>query len=123
MALHEACMLVVPHCMSACPVVAVALWITADGGVPCFCDSSSCSGVSSSHVCAACGPAFIVLQHTLDKYSSVQEVLAQELQYVAQQIQRAPDNESAWNYLWGLFALPGCPQREMGRHTEVGPHA
>jgi hypothetical protein len=53
----------------------------------------------------------------------MQELLDQELLYVAQHIQRAPDNESAWNYLWGLFALPGCPQHEMGRQDKVRPAA
>lgn len=65
-----------------------------------------------------CLPA-VPLQHTLGNYSSLQELLDQELVYCAQQIQRAPDNESAWNYLWGLFALPGCPQHEMGRQDKV----
>lgn len=60
-----------------------------------------------------------MLQHTLGNYSSLQELLEQELVYVAEQIQRAPDNESSWNYLWGLFALPGCPQHEMGRQDKV----
>lgn len=58
-------------------------------------------------------------QHTLDGYGSLQELLDQELLYVAEQVQRAPDNESAWNYVWGLFSLPGCPQHEMGRQDKV----
>lgn len=62
--------------------------------------------------------AFVV-RHTLANYASLQELLDQELVYVAQQVQRAPDNESAWNYLWGMFALPGCPQHEMGRQDKV----
>lgn len=60
-----------------------------------------------------------VIRHTLDAYSSLQELLDQELLYVAEQIQRAPDNESAWNYLWGLFSLSGCRQHEMGRQDKV----
>lgn len=72
-----------------------------------------------------CTPVHVLLllsllpQHTLADYSSLQELLEQELVYVAEQIQRAPDNESAWNYLWGLFSLPGCPQHEMGRQDKV----
>jgi hypothetical protein len=65
--------------------------------------------------CCCCGNK----QHTLDSYGSLQELLDQELLYVAEQVQRAPDNESAWNYLWGLFSLPGCPQHEMGRQDKV----
>jgi len=64
-------------------------------------------------------PVLVSLQHTLANYASLQELLDQELVYVAQQVQRAPDNESAWNYLWGMFALPGCPQHEMGRQDKV----
>eukprot|EP00775_Hariotina_reticulata_P003675 gene3675-3936_t len=57
--------------------------------------------------------------HTLDQYNSLLELLDAEVEYAAAQICRAPDNESAWNYLWGLFSLPGCSSWEMGRHSKV----
>jgi hypothetical protein len=38
---------------------------------------------------------------------------------VAEQLAVAPRNESPWNYLWGLFKLPGAPAWDMGRHREV----
>mmetsp|Transcript_8742 Transcript_8742/g.18637 ORF Transcript_8742/g.18637 Transcript_8742/m.18637 type:complete len:399 (+) Transcript_8742:366-1562(+) len=46
-------------------------------------------------------------------------LLQQELQYVAQQVQRAPRNESVWNYLRGVFTLPGCRPQELGHHVQV----
>ncbi len=51
--------------------------------------------------------------------ASLRAVLKQEFGYVAQQVAVASRNESPWNYLWGLFALPGCPSYEMARHEEV----
>lgn len=72
-----------------------------------------------STLCLSAHLLSLSAQHTLQTYGSLQELLDKELLYVAQQIQRAPDNESAWNYLWGLFALPGCPQHEMGRQQNV----
>jgi hypothetical protein len=58
-------------------------------------------------------------QHTLQQYSSISEVLESELDFLAEQIARAPDNESAWNYLWGLFTLPGCKPVDMARQQKV----
>jgi hypothetical protein len=46
-------------------------------------------------------------------------VLESELDFLAEQIARAPDNESAWNYLWGLFTLPGCAPVDMARQQKV----
>jgi hypothetical protein len=46
-------------------------------------------------------------------------VLPGEFEYVAAQLSVAPRNESAWNYLAGLFAWPGATPHEMGRHKEV----
>ncbi|KAF6250982.1 hypothetical protein COO60DRAFT_704582 [Scenedesmus sp. NREL 46B-D3] len=62
---------------------------------------------------------FFVLQHTLGQYSSLEHVMESELCYLAEQIARVPDNESAWNYLWGLFTLPGCRPAEMGAQHKV----
>eukprot|EP00879_Flechtneria_rotunda_P006326 GHRR01006649.1.p1 GENE.GHRR01006649.1~~GHRR01006649.1.p1 ORF type:complete len:296 (+),score=116.88 GHRR01006649.1:1024-1911(+) len=62
---------------------------------------------------------FFVLQHTLDQYHSLAELLDAELNYTAAQIARVPDNESAWNYLWGLFTLPGCKQNDMARQERM----
>lgn len=47
------------------------------------------------------------------------DLLRRELAYVEQQVLRAPRNESAWNYLSGLFSLPGCHPLEMARWTKV----
>jgi hypothetical protein len=58
-------------------------------------------------------------QLTLAQYDSLADVLDSELGYLAEQIARAPDNESAWNYLWGLFTLPGCAAADMGRQHKV----
>lgn len=60
------------------------------------------------------------LQHTLSDYTCLAEVHDQELAYVAEQIAIAPDNESAWNYLWGLYTLPGCGKHDMGKQQKVG---
>lgn len=54
------------------------------------------------------------------QYDGLAKVLDSELGYLAEQIARAPDNESAWNYLWGLFTLPGCTPADMGRQSKVG---
>jgi hypothetical protein len=48
------------------------------------------------------------------------EMLPGEFEYVAAQLAVAPRNDSAWNYLCGLFSLPGATPHEMGRHKEVG---
>ncbi|KAI8465579.1 MAG: hypothetical protein J3K34DRAFT_525239 [Monoraphidium minutum] len=47
------------------------------------------------------------------------QLLPGEFEYVSAQLAVAPRNESAWNYLLGLFALPGATPHEMGRHKEV----
>lgn len=47
------------------------------------------------------------------------EMLPGELEYTALQLAVAPRNESAWNYLLGLFSFPGATPHEMGRHKEV----
>lgn len=60
-----------------------------------------------------------VLQHTLPEYGNLSEVHDRELAYVADQIAVSPDNESAWNYLWGLFTLPGCGKYDMGKQQKV----
>jgi len=62
---------------------------------------------------------YCIMQHTLEQFNSLLELLDMELEYVAAKICRAPDNESAWNYLWGLFSLPGCSSWEMSRHNKV----
>eukprot|EP00200_Dunaliella_tertiolecta_P003950 CAMPEP_0202349154 /NCGR_PEP_ID=MMETSP1126-20121109/6769_1 /ASSEMBLY_ACC=CAM_ASM_000457 /TAXON_ID=3047 /ORGANISM="Dunaliella tertiolecta, Strain CCMP1320" /LENGTH=434 /DNA_ID=CAMNT_0048940927 /DNA_START=774 /DNA_END=2078 /DNA_ORIENTATION=- len=46
-------------------------------------------------------------------------MLAAELEYVAAQVAIAPRNESAWNYLHGLFRLPGTHPHDMARFQEV----
>lgn len=47
-------------------------------------------------------------------------LLRRELEYAAAAIQRAPRNESAWNFLWGLFTLPWLPPGAgMGSTPEV----
>ncbi len=46
-----------------------------------------------------------------------------ELEFVAGEIQRAPRNEAAWNYLTGLFAALqpwASQQRALSRCLEVG---
>lgn len=65
-------------------------------------------------VCPLCA-----LQHTLGQHASLQALLDAELAFVASALQPAPDNESAWNYLRGLFALPGCRSHELGRQDKV----
>ncbi|KAF8060026.1 hypothetical protein HT031_004964 [Scenedesmus sp. PABB004] len=60
-----------------------------------------------------------VLQHTLGEHASLEALLQRELSYVAAAVARAPDNESAWNYLWGLFSLPGCADDAMGLQDEA----
>lgn len=42
-----------------------------------------------------------------------------EFEYVAGALALDPRNESAWNYLLGLFTLPGATPHEMGRHMSV----
>lgn len=42
-----------------------------------------------------------------DSELTYEAVAERELAYVAQQLRRAADNDSAWNYLRGLLALPG----------------
>ena len=62
----------------------------------------------------------MLLQHAPRPEGQTFELLLQrELEYVAEQIAVAPRNESAWNYLWGLFKLEGGGPWEMGRHKEV----
>eukprot|EP00798_Chlamydomonas_sp_ICE-L_P021427 gene21427-28392_t len=51
--------------------------------------------------------------------AEVAAILNRELVYAATQVQRAPRNESAWNYLTGLFSLDGCRPHELGRQTAV----
>jgi hypothetical protein len=46
-------------------------------------------------------------------------VLQRELAYSCALIAKAPRNESAWNYLLGLFALPGCAKHEMAGWPQV----
>lgn len=36
------------------------------------------------------------------------------------QMVKAPRNESVWNYLQGLFRLPGLPPHSMGAEDKVG---
>jgi hypothetical protein len=38
---------------------------------------------------------------------------------VAEHIHKAPRNESPWNYLRGLFTLPGCPRQMMATFPTV----
>ena len=68
---------------------------------------------------ADAGAAFCRMQHTLSNFTSLVEVHEQELAYVAEQIALSPDNESAWNYLWGLYTLPGCGKHDMGKQQKV----
>ncbi|KAJ9506428.1 hypothetical protein QJQ45_019418 [Haematococcus lacustris] len=62
-------------------------------------------GSSSSHASCPNGP--------------VEEVVQRELTYVARLVAKAPRNDSAWNYLGGLFRQPGMPAQAMAWWPEV----
>uniref|UniRef100_A0A7S0R5Z1 Protein farnesyltransferase/geranylgeranyltransferase type-1 subunit alpha n=1 Tax=Chlamydomonas leiostraca TaxID=1034604 RepID=A0A7S0R5Z1_9CHLO len=47
------------------------------------------------------------------------ELIDRELQYISAKIELAPRNESVWNYLRGLFLLPGMPAHAMGLYEQV----
>lgn len=49
----------------------------------------------------------------------IEGVLEREIRYVATKIALAPRNESSWNYLLGLFVLPGCCKHEMAWWNQV----
>jgi protein farnesyltransferase/geranylgeranyltransferase type-1 subunit alpha len=49
----------------------------------------------------------------------LKHVLLHELEYAAAHAIRAPRNESVWNYVMGLFKLPGVPPHAMGRFEMV----
>ncbi|KAJ9524614.1 hypothetical protein QJQ45_024213 [Haematococcus lacustris] len=62
-------------------------------------------GGSSSHASSTKGP--------------VEELVQRELTYVARLVAKAPRNDSAWNYLGGLFRQPGMPAQAMAWWPEV----
>ncbi|GAX74302.1 hypothetical protein CEUSTIGMA_g1751.t1 [Chlamydomonas eustigma] len=49
----------------------------------------------------------------------LEDTLSRELTYVSNKIAAAPRNESCWNYLLGLFTLPGCSPFELCRWPQV----
>ncbi|KAG1679478.1 hypothetical protein FOA52_011077 [Chlamydomonas sp. UWO 241] len=51
--------------------------------------------------------------------AAVKTVIQRELFYTSALIAKAPRNESAWNYLLGLFALPGCAKHEMAQWPQI----
>lgn len=46
-------------------------------------------------------------------------LLERELEYVCAKVEIAPRNESLWNYLTGLFTLPGMHRHAMGYYAQV----
>jgi hypothetical protein len=43
-----------------------------------------------------------------DDQGALRRLISSELELCAEQLHKAPRNESPWNYLRGLFSLPGC---------------
>lgn len=53
------------------------------------------------------------------KKANINKLISEELEFVLQHVRKAPRNESPWNYLLGLFTLPGCRLNELGRQKRV----
>jgi hypothetical protein len=64
-------------------------------------------------------PAAALPRRAGGEQAALRQLLSAELEFCADQLQAAPRNESPWNYLRGLFHLPGCPPHLLATFPAV----
>lgn len=76
--------------------------------------STSAAGPSEPTAAAAAGDSGAKQPMSASKAA---DILRSELEYAAVHIKKAPRNESAWNFVRGLFTLPWVPPNSMARQS------